>query len=1079
MQNNSFLQAQILDTSKSLTQYRLRSWTIDDGLPSNAISHIMQSKNGYLWISTYGGISRFDGVDFTNFTSQNSNALTTEATKILCEDNDGIIWIGTQQGIASFKNNSLYRDKNLDVLDNSNIEALFVDKNNAIWIGTENDGLFKYQNNHLTAFPELNEITTNSIYAVFEDNKSNIWIGTIKGELIKYNDGVFTPCDMNNSSEEIFSFYQDKQEVVWVSTSNGVYFIKDDKLNKHPNINIKFIDNILEDSHGNFWISTYTDGLYRFNKSNHKTERLSEINGLPNNRVIEILFDNQGNLWGGTYRNGLFQISDGKFMCFSKSEGLNSDINTAIMQNDENEFWVANEQGTIDIIKNKEIKKLKTNIPILSQQIKHMLKDSKGNVWISTYSGLLKINKSAEKLYNVNNGFPDNYIRKTHEDTYGNIWVATNRTGLHKIDLNGNILTLNTDKGLSSNYVMTLTQYNSDIIVAGTKKGINFIKNDTVIEHYTMDDGLPDNMIFNIYKDKTDNNDILWISTNNGISRFENGKFTNYSIESGLQTNNVYDIKEDDSGFFWLPGPTGIMKVSKQQLNDYAAGNIKKVDYIFYDKSDGMKNSVCLGATESLKDSNGNIWFLTAEGVVQINPQKLTVIKALPIVIIEKVFTKDSSFNIENTVNIPPKYNRFNIKYTALDLIFPEKIQFKYKLEPFENEWIDAENKRIISYTNIDPGNYIFKVRSTNSHGIWNEDYTSVIINVKPAWYQTLLFRFVFFVFILGLIILFYRLRISGIKHQRNMLEKQVEERTKDLHEINTQLEEKQADLELKQEEIEAQAENLLLVNSELEQHRNNLEKLVKERTEELEKAKEKAEESDKLKSAFLANMSHEIRTPMNAIIGFSNLLIDPFIKDHQKTDMVKHITQNTRSLLKLIEDIICLSKIESGEMAVNYRIVKIHNLLNEIYLDYKERMESESIEMINFIFENELNEKEIDIYTDPSHLNQIIGNLLDNAFKFTEKGEVRFGYELFEENNLPYIKIYVKDTGIGLSDLEKQKLFKRFTKAEMSKQKLYRGAGLGLAICKSLIEIMKGKIEVESEKDKGSVFNFVLPIDN
>ena len=789
-----------LDPETPITQYTLKSWTIDNGLPSNAIINIIQSQDGYIWIASYGGVARFDGLSFTIYKSRINNALYTEAAKIVCEDKDGIIWIGTQRGITLIKDDNIYRDKKLKILDELNIESIFVDKKNCVWIGTNVNGLFKYENDSLIHLDKLNNFTTNSIYSIFEDNNENIWIGTINGELLKFRDNVFTPCDMHNSSEEIFSFYQDRENIIWVATSNGVYTIVNDKLQKHPNFNIRFVINIIEDVNGYLWISTSVDGLYRFNKYTFQKEHLSEINGLPNNRVQKIIFDKQGNLWGGTYRNGLFQITDNKFICFSKSEGLYSELNTAILQYDENEFWVANEKGTIDIIKNGQASPLKTKISALSPRIKHMLKDSKGNVWISTYAGLLKIAGHKEKLYDMDNGFPDNYIRKTFEDSDGNIWVATNRTGIHIIKADGSIFTINSSNGLSSNYVMTIIRYKPGIIIAGTKKGIDFIKNDSVIKQYTMASGLPDNMIFNIYKDKED---ILWISTNTGISRFENNSFTNYNVESGLKTNNVFDIIEDNFGYFWMPGPTGIMKVSKKQLNDYADGKINKIDCLFYDKSDGLKSPVCLGATESLKDTKGNIWFLTAEGIAQIDPKKTDASNELPPVFIEKVYTSDSSFNLNTSINIRPKYNRFNIKYTAIDLVFPEKILFKYKLEPFEKDWIDAEHKRAVSYTNIDPGNYTFKLRSTNNNGIWNENYVSIKIKVLPAWYQTFLFKIALFVFIISGIIFWNNLRINRIKKQRNILEKLVKERTLEI------LQQK--------EEISIQAEHLENINHELE----------------------------------------------------------------------------------------------------------------------------------------------------------------------------------------------------------------------------------------------------------------------
>ncbi|MCD4833097.1 MAG: hypothetical protein K8R31_04815 [Bacteroidales bacterium] len=276
-------------------------------------------------------------------------------------------------------------------------------------------------------------------------------------------------------------------------------------------------------------------------------------------------------------------------------------------------------------------------------------------------------------------------------------------------------------------------------------------------------------------------------------------------------------------------------------------------------------------------------------------------------------------------------------------------------------------------------------------------------------------------------------------------------------------------------EKITQQQKEILSQNTELEKHRYHLEQLVKERTLDLEIAKEKAEESDRLKSSFLANMSHEIRTPLNAMVGFSTLITDPDLPAKQKNEISYYINHNSDTLLRLIDDIIDLSKIESGQLKVDKRecnIDKIFSLLFEIFNEKRENLSKNKIEIkIN----NKLKKKNFIIYTDPTRLQQILSNLIDNALKFTEKGFVEYGC-FFSDKNNQELTFYVKDTGIGLYPDQQDQIFNRFNKIEEDKRKLYRGTGLGLSISKNLGKLLGGKLWVESEKNKGSTFYFTIP---
>jgi len=380
------------------------------------------------------------------------------------------------------------------------------------------------------------------------------------------------------------------------------------------------------------------------------------------------------------------------------------------------------------------------------------------------------------------------------------------------------------------------------------------------------------------------------------------------------------------------------------------------------------------------------------------------------------------------------------------------------------------------TYTNLNPRKYTFKVKCTNGEGIWNEDATTLEIEVLPPWWATWWFRVMVIVAVLLVLYTLYYLKMRSIKMQRRILEETVKSRTIELNETNASLEEKNEEIVQQKEELQVTAETLKKTNRELEQnttelflHKNKLEELVKIRTAELEKSKRKAEESDRLKSAFLANMSHEIRTPMNAIVGFSQLLNLPDVNESDKRKYLKQISTNTDSLLVLIEDILDLSRIESNHISIIKEKFFVNTLLDEVFSSISISYKNNSVKLR---LANKEAERNVMIDSDRDRIKQVLMNLFTNACKFTEKGSVNLGFEIKDG----VLLFYVRDTGIGILEEHLETIFDRFRKVADNKTKLFRGTGLGLAISKKIANLLGGDLHVQSEFGKGSIFTFSLP---
>jgi len=607
----------------------------------------------------------------------------------------------------------------------------------------------------------------------------------------------------------------DRINRLWVGTNKGICWFDGKRFNPIPALEGITVTKILIDKHDCIWLGT-TKGLYRLKKNQANewiSEVLSEEDGLPYKEITDLIFDKEGNLWITTYRGGLCRIQDGKFTNFTVRDGMVSQPVSSICEYQTGKFLVGTDVGVIHVISNNQLTDLKIKTNLGSERIRHLFRDSKQNSWVSTYKGLLKISPQGEEtFYQEGNGLPDNQVRMVYEDKKGAIWIGMKAGGLLKMTTSGDKKVYNKLNILRSNYIMSIAEDRAGNMIIGTNEsGLMIISPQEKMTLITTKNGLSSNTIFSTY---IDNENRIWVTTGSGLSLIIGDKVYALTIKNGFPEDAPVDILEDDLGNFWMPTAKGILKMKKQNLLDFSNKKVKVLDYEYYGKYDGMNNEECTGSAKSLKSADGRLWFPTLGGVAMLDPLKIKMNPLPPPVDIFRA-TIDNSIEVSPhfPINLLPDQQRITFEYTALSFSSPEKIKFRYRLKNYDDEWIEAGNQRQAVYTSLPPNNYTFEVIAANEDGVWNKAGDSIVLIVKPQFYQTKGFYIIAGLFFILAMASLYIWRVNVIKVRSEELEIMVTQRTMELSAQKEEMEAQNKHIEEQKQQIQEAYEDIKIVS--------------------------------------------------------------------------------------------------------------------------------------------------------------------------------------------------------------------------------------------------------------------------
>ncbi|TVQ02949.1 MAG: hybrid sensor histidine kinase/response regulator [Balneolaceae bacterium] len=1044
-------------------EYLSESWSIENGLPVNHITQVYQTPNGYLWLATFNGLVRFDGVTFRNYHSGNTPNLPSNRLILIQKGFGNAFWITSEQGDlirvedGSFQTFDLEPDQWFYIYPDK--------KENVIWVGSKS-GLYLYTGGELV--PSRVDLFGNiRVTGIFRQLDGTLWIFTDSQITYRFNGGnINEQPERLESMPEVLVVTEDSEGKVWVARNSIGYFVDDNfhQLDLDPgytnyiNPGQALFSGLEKGTGGRLFIYSQIGAA----ETDGSAVTIIEPEKHPEYLSLPVLFGHaittciDGSVWtlagNKVYRNNELQFTT-------------SEITETIYCDLENNIWITKPRRGLHRYRQSLFHTV--TFPFSDNNFYGIYRDSFGGIWIGRmFSEITRVTSSgtieridvqadwqstgsftelndgsmllgsymcrAENRTNTGGctnlvlieGLRGRYIRALHQDREGILWVGTS-AGFTKIAINEEGETEVVEEIMEREVRFILETTDGDIWLATNGAGVlRFHKG--VYSRYDTKNGLSSNNIRVLFQDEKGD---VWVgSEDRGLNRIKpaSGRISAIRSSDGLYDDGLHTMMQDGNGRIWFSTNQGIFWVEMSHLQQFVDGDRSEIISISYTERDGMMNREANGGFQNsgMRTPDGRLWFATQEGILVVNPYKIEPDGNLKKVIIEEIRTGETLLQqqAEGGIELSSDQKSFSIIYNSPSFTAPGRIRFRYKLEGFDDDWVDAGFRREAFYTNVPAGEYRFKVSAYYDRNHADMNITEIEMAVAPMFYETIWFPLLMLLLI-GLVAGGgYKIRMRQLLKREYELEELVKKRTEDL----------------------------------------SNEKLITEK--QAEQLKQLSYEKNRL----FANISHEFRTPLTLTIGPLQDLYNG-LHGHLSAEVLDQIglgIQNSKRLLRLVNQLMDLSRLENKKVGL---VLKAGNL-NQYLKTIAKPFQYASV-MKKITFHLLLPESPLFAMFDPGHFDKVVGNLISNAIKFTpENGTVTL-HAIKDGDN---IKIAVKDTGPGIDPDHQEKLFDRFY--QVQKSELLPGTGIGLSIAKELAELHGGSLSVESEVGNGSTFTVQIP---
>ncbi len=1091
------LPAQDAGPALPLSQYVHDHWTEKDGLPQNGVYSLTLSPDGYLWFGTEEGIVRFDGVRFTVFDRTNTRALKSAWIRFLLEDEAGGMWISFSAGgagAALYKDGVVHEYGKTQGLRSNNVGFVYETRDSSKWFIHGSQGITRLRNGVMTTFGQADGLPTDTVWAVSEDSQGNFWFATQQG-IARYDQKTYTVYTTQNGlpHNRVWwinnggCIFEDSRHDIWMATDRGLVKYGGGKMQtytKSDGLLENRVYDIIEDKAGTLWFVTLSGitslsagvmtsyrspasfdavneccvegdgtlwlatgrGLWRFKDGAFDNFGLK--NGLADESCRSVLVDKEGSVWFGSEADGLHRLRRGKFVTFGKERGLRDEVLSCAFEDSRGDLWLGSVTGGIARMSGgtTTVFDEKSGIP---RSVKGVYEAPDGSMWFAASDGLYTLRNGRMVKRSMGPGPDSTQLRGAVFRKSGELVVADER-GVY-IQRGGGWEKL-IDRSIPGGIGALAEDADQNLWIGTYGTGVYRYANDSLTK-FTPEQGFGGIRVYAIYPDAEG---AVWVGTaDNGVYLYNGGKFTEFTPENGFFEYGVGSIIEDNVGSMWFSGNKGVYRIRRQSLVDFAAGRSTSYSFDSYGTADGMKSreTNVIGQPSVWKMRDGRIVFTTVAGAAIVDPAKITLNPVPPRVVLERFSADTTVRDLKAAIDLPPGTGNIEIQYVGISFIGSDRVQYRYRLAGYENNWVNPGNRNVAYYTHLGPGSYTFRVIAANADGVWDSTGASVSFSIRPHFYES---RWFYALALIGFLFggpSLYFMRIRQLKNREQELGRLVDARTKELRGALDNLKETQNQLVLS-EKMASLGQLTAGIAHEIKNPLNFITNFAA------------------LSGDLTRDLRHELASERGRVEDARAVEIEGILKDLETN--VDKINEHGKRADSIVRGMLLHSRGKAGE--------RLDTDLNALLAEYTNLayhgMRAQD-HTFNVKLETDLDPSIGKVSVVPQDLSRAFLNIVNNACYAANdrRKSAKNGFSpvvKVSARNVPDgVEIRVRDNGTGIPQSIREKIFNPF----FTTKPAGAGTGLGLSLSYDIItQEHRGQISVDSKEGEYTEFIITIP---